>query len=99
MVEQTTPETQTCPFCYTELDSRATVCSHCQAVKDITPMWMVRLKFYGIGLGLLLGGLFFAFVDGRGVNWLAVVFAIIGAVFLVMRPKFDLTNPLWRRKE
>lgn len=31
------PDTQTCPFCYTELDARAVVYGKCQAVEDLTP--------------------------------------------------------------
>ena len=55
-----TAETQTCPFCYTELDARATVCGQCGAVKDLTPAWMSRLKFYGLSVGLILVGLVLA---------------------------------------
>jgi len=94
-----TAETQTCPFCYTELDARATVCGQCGAVKDLTPAWMSRLKFYGLSVGLILVGLFLAFVDGKGINWWAVPFVVIGAAFLVMGRKVDLSNQLWHRKE
>ncbi len=44
-----TAETQTCPFCYTEMDARADVCPSCQATKDTTPEWAMRLDFYKMG--------------------------------------------------
>jgi hypothetical protein len=47
----------------------------------------------------VLIGLFLAFVDGKGINWWAVPFAVIGAAFLVMGRKVDLSNQLWHRKE
>jgi ribosomal protein L40E len=94
-----TAETQTCPFCYTELDARATVCGQCGAVKDLTPTWMSRLKFYGLSVGLILVGLLLAFVDGKGINWWAVPFVVIGAAFLAMGRKVDLSDQLWHRKE
>lgn len=99
MAADPSPGMQSCPFCYTELDARATVCSHCHAVKDLTPAWMSRLKFYALSIGLVLVGLFLAFVDGKGINWWGVPFIVIGAVFLVMGRKVDLSNQLWRRKE
>ena len=98
-MSNTKSKTQTCPFCYAELDARAVVCGNCQAVKDITPAWTSRLKFYGLSVGLVLIGLFLAFVDGKGINWWAVPFVVIGAAFLVMGRKVDLSDQLWHRKE
>ena len=92
-------EIQTCPFCCAELDARAVVCGNCQAVKDITPGWFHRLKFYGLSGGLFLGGLLFTFFDGRGINWWAVPVAVIGAIFLAMSRKMNFSDQLWHRNE
>lgn len=95
MMTETTPDLQTCPFCYTEMNARTEVCPNCQAVKEITPAWVERLKAYGMGVGLVLLGLFLTFVDGRTVNWWAVPIILFGAFFLSQTHKVEVPDAVW----
>lgn len=100
MVEQVTPETQTCPFCYAELDARAVVCSHCHAEKDITSGWFERVKliFFGCGLGLMGLGLIFVGSGGGPSMW-GIPLLIFSALIFIWAWRMDLSETLWRRKK
>jgi hypothetical protein len=61
------PENQTCPFCYAEIDARATVCGMCGAAKYMPPP-----RWAGIFFGLLLAVFGIAFMSGGGAGlWFA----------------------------
>ena len=95
----TAPETQTCPFCYTEMDARAEVCPNCLATKDTTPEWAKRLKIYWSAAVVIFIGLALTFIDGKGMNWWGVPFVGVGVFFLLKARKVDVSDVIWHRKE
>lgn len=96
----TAQETQTCPFCYTELDARATVCSNCHAVKDMTPPGVARVKFFFLGGLLAFFGFGTTFVGtGGGPSMWGVPLILLSALILFWAWRADLSHQPWHRKK
>lgn len=94
----TIPHTQTCPFCYAELDARAVTCGQCQAVKDTRPDWVKRMYIYKPGGLILFIGLFLFIINDGGIRWLGLPFILFGAGVLYKGYTIDLSNETWHRK-
>lgn len=100
MADQSAPDMQTCPFCYTELDARATVCSLCQAEKDILPSWFERGKVIFLGCALAFMGLGTVFVGtGSGPSMWGIPLLIFSALIFIWAWRMDISETLWRRKK
>lgn len=48
-----------CPYCYGEVDPRASVCPHCRKnLRTGSPLWHIGSLVMALGLFAILGGLF-----------------------------------------
>ncbi len=95
----TTPESQTCPFCYTEMDARADVCPSCQATKDRTPEWVKRLGIYKMGALIVFLGIMAMFAFSKAIWWWGAPIVLLGVFVLLRAHKFDVSEVVWHRKE
>jgi hypothetical protein len=99
MAADPSPGMQSCPFCYTELDARATVCSHCHAEKEPAPGWFGRFKLIAIGLIMAAFGYDTMFPGlSRTPNMWGVPFFVLTAICFWMAWRLNFSERLWRRK-
>lgn len=94
-----TAETQTCPFCYTEMDARADVCPSCQATKDTTPEWAKRLDIYKMGALIVFLGFMAMYAFSKAIWWWGFPIVLFGIFILFRAHKVDVSEVLWHRKE
>lgn len=90
---------QECPFDYTKLDDRATVCPGCHAVKGYSrAQETVYGKVGTIGWGIIFPAILALFIGGlfRGGTGILVVW-LIAAIPIVLSAIALLRGPRWYR--